>query len=78
MGVWLPRAAGIALLGCILVNVGSVASVVIAQHALSFAGISGYGLFVAVWDIPHLLFGSGYIFLARVEKSNAAKAAAGA
>jgi len=70
MGVWLPRAAGVALVGCILINVGSVASVVIAHHALSFAGSSGYGLFVAVRDIPHLLFGGGYILLGRAGTSS--------
>lgn len=70
MGVWLPRIAGIMLLGCILVNVAAVASEVIAHHALSFAGISGYALFVTVWDIPHLVFGSGYIFLRRARKSS--------
>ena len=70
MGVWLPRVAGIALLGCILVNVAAVASEVVTHHALSFSGISGYALFVAVWDTPHLFFGSGYIFVGRARKAS--------
>jgi len=69
MGVWLPRVAGIALLGCILVNIAAIVYLVITDHVLSFSGISRYILFGAVWNLLHLVFGAGYIFLGQIQKN---------
>jgi hypothetical protein len=68
VGVWLPRIAGMALFGCILVNVSSIVHDVISHHSFSIASISRYAAFLAAWDIPHLLFGAGYVVLGRTQK----------
>ncbi len=72
-GVWLPRAAGVALIGIMVLNVTVVAYTAGSHRSFSSSAFFGYALFAAVYDLPHLLFGAGYIFLGLHMKDGGSK-----
>ena len=69
MAVWFPRVAGKALLGCIAVNAVAVVAAALSRHTSPLADIGRFIFFIALYDIPHLFFGMGYIVAGRASKS---------
>ncbi len=65
MAIWLPRLAGKALFGCVVVNVVAVAAVIATRHAYPIGDIGRFIVFIALYDLPHLFFGVGYHRAAR-------------
>ena len=65
VAVWFPRSAGKALLGCVVVSMGVVACIVATDRQFSLGGWISFIAETLLFNAPHLLFGSGYIFLGR-------------
>ncbi len=70
VAIWFPRIAGKALLGCFAVSMGVVAYIVASDRQFSLGSWMGFIAATFLFNAPHLLFGAGYIRLARARKNS--------
>lgn len=68
--IWLPKIAGKVLLGCFVISMAVVADIVVSDRQFPFVSWMGFIAATFLFNVPHLLFGSGYIFLGRNRKSS--------
>ena len=68
--IWLPRIAGKVLFGCFAVSMGVVAYIVISDRQYSLGSWMGFIAVTLLFNVPHLLFGAGYILLGRVRRGS--------
>src|ERR1700687_1853576 len=61
VGVWFPRIAGKILFGCITVSMAAAVSAIASRGLSPLRDIGVFIAFIAMYDIPHLLFGWAYI-----------------
>lgn len=61
IAAWFPKIGGLALWGCVAIDVVSVADVVVLRHSYPVSEIGHFIVFIALYDIPHLAFGWGYL-----------------
>lgn len=67
--IWLPRIAGKVLFGCFAISMGIVAYIIISDRQFSLGSWMGFIAVTLLFNVPHLLFGAGYIRLGRASKN---------
>jgi hypothetical protein len=61
LAIWLPRAAGGLLLGCLATNAVAVASIVISRRTYPWSDMIQFFVFMVLYHILHLFFSITYI-----------------